>query len=72
MNVLHNGAYLGLLLISIFLLGKYVANETTGLVAMVIVALYPLTSAAFDKYLIDFPLMAIVTLCIYALLLAYP
>jgi len=68
LNFVHNGFYLALLIVFIYLLGDLIADHRTGLIAAVMVSLYPLTYAAFDKFCIDFPLMAIITMNIYCLI----
>jgi len=67
LNFVHNGFYLALLIVFIYLLGALIADRRAGIIAAVIISLYPLTYAAFNKYCIDFPLMAIVTMNIYFL-----
>jgi 4-amino-4-deoxy-L-arabinose transferase-like glycosyltransferase len=67
MILINNGTYLVMLLIFTFLLGEYLGSTTIGLIATLLVALYPLTYSAFDKFSLDFPLMGILAMSLYFL-----
>ncbi|MCB4790507.1 MAG: glycosyltransferase family 39 protein [Elusimicrobia bacterium] len=68
MILINNGIYLIMLLVFLYLLGKHTSDRTTGVIAALLVSLYPLIYSFFDKYSLDFPLGGIIVMSIYFLL----
>ncbi len=62
--------YFGILLVSVYGIGKYLYNQETGLIAAVLISLYPTIVGMRRFYLIEIALVATVTLSIYLLLLS--
>jgi 4-amino-4-deoxy-L-arabinose transferase-like glycosyltransferase len=62
--------YFGILLFSVYGIGKYLYNKETGLLAAVFISLYPSMVGMRRYYLIEIALIATVALCIYLLLLS--
>lgn len=67
--LMTNSVFLGILLLSIFGIGKKIFNEETGLVAAVFISLYPSIFALERVYMLELPLVAMVALNVYFLLL---
>ncbi|MDD5431726.1 MAG: glycosyltransferase family 39 protein [Candidatus Omnitrophica bacterium] len=57
-----------ILLLSVFYLGKLIKDEKTGLLACFIVSMYPGLFSLSRVYLVDFPLVAMVTLFVFTLI----
>jgi hypothetical protein len=57
-----------ILLLSVYLIGRYIADNATGLIASFMVSMYPGIFGLSRKYLLDFPLVAMVSLGIYLLI----
>lgn len=64
-----NGVYLAVLVFSVYGIGKQLFNRDTGLIAALLIMLYPQLFSIQRGYLIDFALVATVALSIYLLLL---
>jgi len=62
--------YFGILLVSVYGIGKYLYNQETGLIAAVLISLYPTIVGMRRFYLIEIALVATVALSIYMLLLS--
>lgn len=62
--------YFGILLFSVYGIGKYLYNQETGLIAAVLISLYPSMVGMRRFYLIEIALIATVALSIYLLLLS--
>lgn len=62
--------YFGILLVSVYGIGKYLYNQETGLIAVFLISLYPTMVGMRRFYLIEIALVATVTLSIYLLLLS--
>ncbi len=62
--------YFGILLVSVYGIGKNLYNQETGLIAAVLISLYPTIVGMRRFYLIEIALIATVTLSIYLLLLS--
>lgn len=67
--IMTNVFYLGILLFSTYGIGKILFNRETGLLAAVIVSMYPIIFFYQRVYLLDLGLTVMVTLSIYLLLL---
>jgi len=67
-NGILNTFYLLILLIFSFLLGKRLRDEATGLIATILVSLYPLTYRYYFQVSPDFPLMGLTVMAIYLLI----
>jgi len=65
MNLVNNTFYLLILLIFSYLLGKEIQDKETGLISLVVVALYPLTYELYGLFSMDFALMGAITMSIY-------
>jgi len=64
-----NTVYLGILVFSVYGIGKQLFNKDTGLISALLVMLYPQLFSIQRGYLIELALVATVTLTIYLLLL---
>lgn len=62
--------YFGILLFSVYGIGKYLYNKETGLIAAIFISLYPSMVGMRRYYLIEVALIATVALSIYLLLLS--
>ncbi|MCB4790915.1 MAG: glycosyltransferase family 39 protein [Elusimicrobia bacterium] len=58
--VFNNSIYFLLLLIFLYLLGKAVKDTETGLLSALIVSLYPLVTAGYNRYCMDFALLSLI------------
>lgn len=67
--LMTNSVFLGILLLSVFGIGKKIFNEEAGLVAAVLVTLYPSIFALERVYMLELPLVAMVSLSVYFLIL---
>jgi len=67
-NGIVNTFYLFILLLFTYLLGRKIKDETTGIIAAVLVALYPLTYDLYFPVSLDFPLMGLTVMSLYMLL----
>ncbi|MCB4790912.1 MAG: glycosyltransferase family 39 protein [Elusimicrobia bacterium] len=63
----NNSIYFLLLLIFLYLLGKAVKDTETGLLSALIVSLYPLVAAGFNRYCMDFALLPLIIMFLYFL-----
>lgn len=63
-----NDLFLGLLLLGVFLLGKELFSEKTGLLSAFLISFYPGVFGQTRVYLMDFPMAAFVCLDLYLLL----
>ena len=66
--IMANVVFLGILLFSTYGIGKQLFGREVGLLAAIIVSIYSSVFAYETTYLIDFSLMAMITLSIYMLL----
>jgi hypothetical protein len=64
--LLNNTFYFAMLLLFSYLFGKAAYDKETGIILAILVSIYPVTSAAFNGYSIDFPLMGLVMVTLYA------
>ncbi|MCB4790907.1 MAG: glycosyltransferase family 39 protein [Elusimicrobia bacterium] len=65
--VFNNSMYFLLLLIFLYLLGKAVKDTETGLLSALIVSLYPLVAAGYNRYCMDFALLSLIVIFLYFL-----
>jgi len=65
MNLVNNTFYLLILLIFSYLLGKEIKDKETGLIFLIIIALYPLTYESYQFFSMDFALMGAITMSAY-------
>jgi hypothetical protein len=65
MNLINNTFYLLMLLAFLYLLGKKLKDDLTGILMMILVSLYPLTYGSYQMFLMDFPLMGLITMSLY-------
>lgn len=65
-----NILFFAVLILSVYLTGRYCHSAKTGLLAAVLVSLYPAVYGQSRKFGLDFPLTAMTALSIYALLRA--
>lgn len=61
-------AFLGILIFSVYGIGKHMYNRNTGLLSAFLVSMYPMIFGPSREYLIDVPLVAMVSLSVYLLL----
>jgi 4-amino-4-deoxy-L-arabinose transferase-like glycosyltransferase len=65
-----NAVFLGVLLLSTYGIGSAFGGQETGLLAAFVVSMYPILYGLARHYLLDFPLVAMVTLSIWLLIRA--
>lgn len=63
--LIQNTAFLILLVCALVLLGRKIADIETGLIAAILVCLYPLLASAYNSYSMAFPLLALMPLSLY-------
>jgi|GEM_PF-889988 len=68
--VLTNFLYLAILIFSVYKIGKYFFNKNVGLGAVSVILLYPEVYALSRELLLDFALLATVSLAQYAILIS--
>ena len=68
MNIVNNFPYLFILLVFCYLTGREIKDKETGILASVLIALYPLVYGSFRLYCIDFSIMAMTVMSFYFLL----
>ena len=66
--VINTGFYMAVLFFSLYKLGTLLKDERTGLLSCVLVALYPAVFNQAKIYMLDLPLLSVVTLSVYLLI----
>lgn len=66
--MVNSAIFLGILILSVYGIGKKLVNRQTGLLSAFIVTMYPIIFNQSRIYLLDLPLTAMVSLSIYLLL----
>ncbi|MBN1823107.1 MAG: glycosyltransferase family 39 protein [Endomicrobiales bacterium] len=67
-NVVHNGFYMGMGFIFTYLVGKRLKGHLNGIMAMIVLALYPATWMGLNNHFNDYPLMGLTAMSVYLLL----
>ncbi|HEY9206172.1 MAG TPA: glycosyltransferase family 39 protein, partial [Candidatus Methanoperedens sp.] len=67
--MMTNSIFLGILVFSVFGIGKKIFNKETGFIAAILIFLYPSVFSFQKMYMLELPLIAMTALSIYFLLL---
>jgi hypothetical protein len=66
-TLLDNTIYLVILVVFSYLLGKEIKDKDTGIIAAILVLMYPMTYGGYGQYSLDFPAMGFMVMSIYFL-----